>query len=154
MAATEHQIKSIDSGRVLAVDPGSKRIGTALSDPTRTLASPLSVIKHVSLKEDCQTIINLCMLNEVALILVGIALSEDDTENPAMRHARKVATQLQEMTKIPVILWDESGSTQQAKADDAAANKNRKNRAGHLDEHAAAVILRSYLESIRRKDMS
>ena len=154
MAENEHQIKPIDAGRVLAVDPGSRRIGTALSDPTRTLASPLTVIKHVSLIDDCQTIINWCMDNDVSLILVGIALSEDGTENPAMRHATKVATQLQEMTTIPVILWDESGSTLQAKADGVAAKKSRKNRAGHMDEHAAAVILQSYLESIHREEMS
>ena len=135
-----------DTGRVLAIDPGAKRIGIARSDPSRSVAFPLAVLTHKSLLEDCQGILDLCQTNQVTLILVGIALSEDGVENPAMRHAQKVADKLRELTIIPVLLWDESGSTRQVKLDSLAAGVKRKDRHGHLDKNAAAVILRSYLE--------
>ena len=98
------------------------------------------------LASDGQGILDLCQTNQVTLILVGIALSEDGVENPAMRHAQKVADKLRELTIIPVLLWDESGSTRQVKLDSLAAGVKRKDRHGHLDKNAAAVILRSYLE--------
>jgi putative Holliday junction resolvase len=50
-------------GRVLAVDPGSKRIGLAISDPMRIIASPLAVIKHISMTEDCERIREFCSQN-------------------------------------------------------------------------------------------
>ena len=139
-------------GRVLAVDPGAKRLGIAISDPYRILATPLAVIKHESMKVDCQKIIDLCIQNDIQQIIIGQPLSSSGEENPQTRHARNMAEKIRIMTSIPVELWDESESTNIAKKAVIEMGIKRKKRAGHLDERAAAVILQSYLDA--RQDRS
>lgn len=134
------------TGRIMAVDPGEKRIGVAISDETGTLARGLSVIKHESLKLDCNKIAELVRMNEVKRIIVGSPMGEDGDERPQTRHAQKVAEALAESTGLPVELWDETNSTQKARANLLEAGVKRDKRGGHLDEVAAAVILQSWLD--------
>ena len=133
--------------RILAVDHGEKQIGLALSDPTATIASPLKVIKHVSRLMDAAQIANLASENEVALIVIGQSYDEEGRPNLAGRRAAKFAEALKEQTPIHVILWDESFSTQDAQATRIEMGVSRKKRAGHMDELAAVMILKSYLEA-------
>ncbi len=135
--------------RILAVDHGEKRIGLALSDPTATFASPLQVIKHVSRLLDAAQVANLASENEVGLIVVGQSFDEEGNPNLAGRRAVKFAEALKEQTKIPIELFDESFSTQDARATRIEMGVSRKKRSGHMDELAAVMILRSYLESIK-----
>jgi len=133
--------------RVLAVDHGEKRIGLALSDPTATIASPFKVIEHVSRLMDTAQVANLAEENEVGLIVIGQSFDEEGVPNLAGRRAAKFAEALKEQTKIPIVLWDESFSTQDARASRIELGVSRKKRAGHHDSLAAVVILQSYLES-------
>ena len=133
--------------RILAVDHGEKRIGLALSDPTGTIASPFKVIDHVSRTIDAAQVANLALDNEVGLIVIGQSFDEAGQANLAGRRAAKFADALKAQTQIPVILWDESFSTQDARATRIEMGVPRRKRAGHLDELAAVLILRSYLES-------
>ena len=133
--------------RILAVDHGEKRIGLALSDPTATIASPLRVIKHVSRLLDAAQVANLASENEVGLIVIGQSFDEEGNPNLAGRRAAKFAEALKEQTNIPVELFDESFSTQDARATRIEMGVSRKKRSGHMDELAAVMILRSYLES-------
>jgi putative Holliday junction resolvase len=133
--------------RILAVDHGEKRIGLALSDPTATLASPLTVIKHVSRLMDAAQVANLASENEVGLIVIGQSFDEEGEPNLAGRRAAKFAEALKEQTQIPVELFDESFSTQDARATVIEMGFSRKKRAGHHDSLAAVMILRSYIES-------
>lgn len=133
--------------RILAVDHGEKRIGLALSDPTGTLASPLTVIKHVSRLLDAAQVVNLAQENEAGLIVIGQSFDEEGQPNLAGRRAAKFAEALKEQTSIPVELFDESFSTQDARATVIALGFSRKQRAGHHDSLAAVMILRSYLEA-------
>ena len=135
--------------RILAVDHGEKRIGLALSDPTATIASPLKVIEHVSRLLDAAQVANVAHENEVGLIVIGQSFDEEGRPNLAGRRAAKFAAALKEQTQIPVVLWDESFSTQDARAARIALGVSRKDRSGHQDALAAAMILRSYLESNR-----
>src|SRR5688572_32843928 len=100
--------------RILAVDHGEKRIGLALSDPTATIASPFKVIQHVSRVMDAAQVANLAAENEVALIVIGQSYDEEGNPNLAGRRAAKFAEALKGQTQIPVILWDESFSTQRS----------------------------------------
>lgn len=136
--------------RILAVDHGEKRIGLALSDPTATLASPLTVIKHVSRLLDAAQVANLAAENEAGLIVIGQSFDEDGNPNLAGRRAAKFAEALREQTQIPVELFDESFSTQDARATVIELGYSRKRRAGHHDSLAAVMILRSYIESNRK----
>jgi putative Holliday junction resolvase len=135
--------------RTLAVDHGEKRIGLALSDPTATIASPFKVIEHVSRTIDAAQVANLASENEVGLIVIGQSFDESGKPNLAGRRAAKFAAALKEQTRIPVMLWDESFSTQDARAARIEMGVSRKQRAGHMDELAAVMILRSYLENNR-----
>ena len=135
--------------RILAVDHGEKRIGLALSDPTGTIASPLKVIEHVSRILDAAQVANLASENEVGLIVIGQSFDEEGNPNLAGRRAAKFAQALKEQTQIPIELWDESFSTQDARSTRIEMGVSRKKRAGHMDELAAVMILRSYIESKR-----
>ncbi len=133
--------------RILAVDHGEKRIGLALSDPTATIVSPLKVIDHVSRVVDAAQVGALAQENEAGLIIIGQSFDEGGNPNAAGRSAARFAEALKAQTQIPILLWDESFSTQDARTARIEMNVSRKKRAGHLDELAAVMILRSYLES-------
>ena len=135
--------------RILAVDHGEKRIGLALSDPTGTIASPLQVIKHVSRLLDAAQVANLAIEHAAGLIVIGQSFDEEGNPNLAGRRAGKFAEALKEQTQIPVVLWDESFSTQDARASRIELGISRKKRAGHHDALAAVMILQSYIESNR-----
>ena len=137
--------------RILAVDPGEKRIGLALSDPTGTIANPLIVLNHVSRFIDAAQIATLAGEHGVGRILVGATADEDGQLTPQGRSASRLATAIRAQTSLPVELWDESGSTQAARqasiALDVSAYKRRRQGHGHLDEFAATYILQTYLDS-------
>ncbi|MFQ5615721.1 MAG: Holliday junction resolvase RuvX [Anaerolineales bacterium] len=138
--------------RILAIDPGEKRIGIAISDPTGTIANPLTMIKHVSRRRDkrrnetAAKIARLAEARECGKIVVGQALDWDGGETPSSRRARRLAGAIRARTNIPVELWDEYGSTQAAREARIAMGIKRKKRRGHIDELAATVILQSYLD--------
>jgi len=133
--------------RILAVDHGEKRIGLALSDATGTIASPLKVIEHVSRLLDAAQVAEIASQNEARLIVVGQSFDEEGNPNLAGRRAARFADELRNQTNVPVELWDESFSTQTARAARIELGVSRKKRAGHQDAFAAVVILQSYLES-------
>jgi putative Holliday junction resolvase len=128
------------------VDPGEKRIGVAISDPTMTIASPLGVIRHTSMKLDAAQIAQLAVDNHIQSIVVGLALGAEGESTPSSRHAEKFAEAIQTQTAIPVILWDESGSTRTARQARIDMGLSRARRSGHMDEMAAVVILQTYLD--------
>ena len=133
--------------KVLAVDHGEKRIGLAVSDPTGTITNPLTVIMHISRIIDAAQIAKIASEREAELIVVGQSFDIDGKPNLAGRRAARFAQALQEQTNLPVKLWDEAYSTQKARAARIQMGVSRKNRAGHLDELAATVILQSYLDA-------
>ena len=133
--------------RILAVDHGEKHIGLAISDPTATIASPLNVIKHVSRLMDAAQVANVASEHDVALIVIGQSFDEEGKPNLAGRRAAKFADSLKQQTQIPVILWDEAFSTQDARTARIEMGLSRRKRAGHMDELAAVMILKSYLDA-------
>jgi len=133
--------------RILAVDPGEKRLGIALSDPTGTIAGPLAVLEHVARPVDAATIAQLAAENGAGLIVIGQALDDDNQPTPQSRKAQRLAEAIRAQTGLPVKLWDESGSTQAAQQARLALGVSRRKRRGHLDDLAATVILQDYLDA-------
>lgn len=133
--------------RILAVDHGEKRIGLAISDLTGTIANPLSVVQHVSRAIDAAQVATIAAVQEAGMIVIGQSFDEDGQPNLAGRRAARFAEALQGQTDIPIQMWDESFSTQKARAARIQMGVSRKQRAGHLDEIAATVILQSYLDA-------
>lgn len=136
--------------RILAVDHGEKRIGVAVSDSTATIASPLTVIAHTSRTVDAAQVVALAAEHQAVLILVGQSFDEEGQPNAAGRSAARFAYALRLQTSIPVEMWDETFSTQDARLSRIMLGMSRKNRAGHHDALAAVVILQSYLEANRK----
>lgn len=133
--------------RILAVDPGEKRIGVAVSDPSGTIANPLTVLKHVSRPVDAQAIASLAREQKAGLIVIGEALDDEGEPTLQSRRASRLAEAVRQQTDIPVVMWDESGSTQAARQARIAMGSSRKKRRGHLDELAATYILQTYLDA-------
>lgn len=133
--------------RILAVDHGEKRIGLAISDLTGTIANPLTVIQHVSRAIDAAQVATIAAENGAALIVIGQSFDEEGQPNLAGRRAGRFAEALREQSSLPVELWDESFSTQKARAARIQMGVSRKQRSGHLDQIAATVILQSYLDA-------
>jgi putative Holliday junction resolvase len=132
---------------LLAVDPGEKRIGLALSDPSGTIGRPLAVLAHVSRLVDAAAIANLAEENNVKLIIIGQALNSNGEAGPAARKAARLAEALRTQTTIPVVLWDEGGTTVAARETLIEMGVSRSRRGGHQDALAAAFILKSYIDA-------
>jgi putative Holliday junction resolvase len=138
--------------RVLAVDPGEKRIGIALSDPTGTIANPLTVLDHIGRQIDAAAIAQLALEHKAGLIIVGQALDEDGQSTFQSRRAGRLASAIQTQTDTPVELWDESGSTEAAQTARVDMGVHRRKRRGHLDDLAATYILQTFLDAHPRVD--
>jgi putative Holliday junction resolvase len=133
--------------RILAVDPGEKSLGIALSDPTGTIANPLVVLQHVSRPVDAAAIASLAAEHGAEMIIVGHTLDEDGNPTPQGRRARRLSAAIRTQSSVPVVLWDESGSTQAARQARLDLRVSRRRRSGHLDDLAATYILQSFLDS-------
>ena len=137
--------------RILAVDPGEKRLGIAISDPTGLIANPVQVIHHISRPIDAASIAALAEELGAGKIIIGQALDLDDRPTPQSRSAVRLAEAVRQQTNLPVELWDESGSTQAARSAHIAlggsSRKRRQRGHGHLDDLAATYILQTYLDA-------
>jgi len=133
--------------KILAVDPGEKRIGIAVSDPTGIIANPLTIIIHKSRPIDAAQIVHLAEEHGSGLIVIGQALDEDGKTSLQGRRAARLRAAIQSQSSIPVILWDESNSTQIAHSARLALGVRRKKRRQHVDDLAATVILQTFLDS-------
>lgn len=142
----------MSGNKVLAVDLGEKRIGIAVSDDDRIIARPVGVITHISRIRDVEAILSIAEINEVNHILIGQSLGENGEETRQSRHATRFMQALLEVSEIPVTLWDESFSTQDARSTRVEMRVSRENRRGHLDELAAVIILQSYLDTLRKDE--
>lgn len=132
--------------RILAVDPGEKNIGLAISDPTGTIANPLKVLRHTARQEDARLIAEIAVEHEVGLIIVGQNFDEEGKPSFEGRRAARLAGAIRAQTELPVELWDESFSTKAASQSRLEMKLPRSKRGGHWDEIAATVILQSYLD--------
>ncbi|MCB2202534.1 Holliday junction resolvase RuvX [bacterium] len=131
--------------KVLAVDPGDKRIGLAVSDPTGTLARPLSILKHISRPENARRIAETAAQEGASLIVVGQPLNSMGEVGPQARKSIRLADAIRAAGDCRVVLWDETGTTQAAQQSRIRLGVSRKKRKGHLDDLAASILLQDYL---------
>ena len=133
--------------RILAVDPGEKHLGIALSDPSGTIAAPLTIIKHVSRNLDAAQIANLAYQSQAEMIVIGQSLDENGDATAQSRRANRLAEAIRQQSELPIRMWDESFSTYEARQARITMGTSHSKRHGHLDDLAATVILQSYLDS-------
>ena len=133
--------------KILAIDPGSKHIGLAISDPTGTISRPLLILHHRSRIEDNEKILSIALEEGVDTVIVGQSLEDDGEPSFEGRRSARMAESLKERLNIPIVLWNEGFSTLDARHTRIQAGGSRKKRRGHLDDVAAAIILQSYLDA-------
>jgi putative Holliday junction resolvase len=133
-------------GRLLAIDPGSKRIGVAVSDPGRILAQPLTTLVRRSDRRDAEAIQALATQHEVVAIVVGLPINMDGSRGSACAAAEALLERLRAACGMPVVGWDERLTSAQAERLLVSAGVRREERRqGATDRIAAALILESFL---------
>jgi putative holliday junction resolvase len=137
-------------GRVLALDLGTKRIGVASTDTTRTLASPVTVLlRRGSRVEDHKAIRLLVDEYEADAVVVGLPLGLDGREGKATALIRAEVVELEARLGVPIVLHDERFTTATAHQALAARAVKAKDRREIVDKVAAAVLLQSWLDGQR-----
>ena len=134
--------------RVLGIDVGSVRIGLAVSDETRTLASPLATVPN-----DPRTLwARLAREMEdrrVERVVIGLPRRLDGSEGDAAEHARRFAAELEQRASAPIEFWDERFTTALAERSLIESGVRRRRRRGVIDAVAATVLLQSWLDARR-----
>lgn len=130
-------------GRVLAVDPGTTRVGLAISDPLRVTAQPLDVVPADSAVDH---VARLCEEMDIDEVIVGLAVTEKGEEKESAVAARRLASEIQEATGLTVTTVDERYTTRIADSMMIEAGTRRRQRRQAVDKVAAAVLLRGYLD--------
>jgi putative Holliday junction resolvase len=133
--------------RILGIDLGEKRIGLALSDELKSLASPLTVYARVDDQTDLDFFQNLVSENAISEIVLGLPTNMDGSLGPKAQQAREFKTQLETRLKIPVHLFDERLTTVEAERVLIEAGMRREKRKETRDKLAAVLILQGYLNS-------
>jgi putative holliday junction resolvase len=143
--------------RVLALDLGSKRIGVASSDTTRTLASPVVVLlRRGVVTEDHKAIAAIVEEYEADTIVVGLPLSLNGSEGKAAQLIRTEFVQLQALFEpmgIAVVVHDERFTTTTAHANLRERNLNAAKRRNIVDKVAAAVLLQNWLDGEKGRNL-
>ena len=131
--------------RIIALDIGDVRIGVAVSDPTRTIASPVEVITRIGWGPDTRRIKTLCDQYGTSLVVSGLPLNMDGSEGFQAKKVRDLCTQL-EKAGLTVFFQDERLTTVTAEEALLEGGISREERKGKVDKVAAAVILESWLK--------
>lgn len=138
-------------GALLGLDLGEKTIGVAVSDPTRTVASPLETLRKTKFTDDAKALFKLMDGREVAGLVIGLPVNMDGTEGTRCQSNRAFARNLLRLRPDLVIaFWDERMSTMAVNRfliDEMDATRAK--RAGLVDQMAASWILQGALERLR-----
>ena len=137
-------------GRLVGVDAGTKTLGLALSDVTRMIASPLETIMRRKFRLDAERLFEITAEHKVAGLVLGLPRNLDGTEGPRAQATRALARNLNKLSPLPVLLWDERLTTAIAERMLIEADQTRKRRAEVIDKLAATLILQSALDMMRQ----
>ncbi len=137
--------------RIMGIDAGARRIGVALSDPSRTLAQAHSVIRHTSRLADAATLAALAREHEVTQVVVGNPLLMSGRSGEQSRSARRLGEELARQSGLPVTYWDERLTTAAARRLMRDAGLTARRQAAIVDAAAAELILQSYLDWLSRE---
>jgi putative holliday junction resolvase len=133
--------------RLLGVDYGSVRIGLAVSELERRLASPLAVYERRGQQRDAEYFRTLATAEEIGGLVVGLPLHCDGREGQKAMEARAFGAWLADVTGLPVVFWDERFSTVEAESALWQAGLTHKQRKARRDRVAAQILLQAYLDA-------
>ena len=144
--------KTKKKSRLIGIDPGGKRIGIALSDENKIVATPYTTLikeNYTSLVSQIKKIID---ENQIDGIVIGNPINMDGSEGPSSQSAKDLAKNLSKDITENIILWDERLSSQGAfnLSNELAINSSKKVR--KLDENSAQFILQGLLDFYHKKN--
>ena len=135
--------------RILAIDPGSKRVGLALSDPTATIAQALATIPATPVGTLATRLAQIARTNEAARIVVGLPKRLDGSRGPEAKAAQDLADAVRKASGLPVELVDERLTTVAAERSLIAGGMRRDKRRLSVDGVAATLMLQAHLDRRR-----
>lgn len=135
--------------RVIGIDAGTKTLGLALSDVACFIASPLLTIQRTKFAADAARLLALADEHKIAAFVLGWPLNLDGTMGPRAQATRAFARNLNKLSPLPIMLWDERLSTAEAERMLIEADASRKRRADVIDKLAATIILQGALNRMR-----
>lgn len=135
-------------GRLLGIDPGTVRVGLAVCDPDRILASPHGTYERQSAVADAEFFRQLVKAEHIVGLVVGLPISLNGTEGPKAKESREFAAWLTAATGLPADFADERFTSSYAEDSLIAAGVRRDKRKGKRDRIAAVFILQSFLDSL------
>lgn len=136
-------------GRLIGIDGGTTTLGLALSDGLRTIASPLETINRTKFKADAARLLSLIHTHSICGLVLGLPTNMDGSAGPRVQATHALARNLNVLTPVPILLWDERLSTAAAERMLIAADTSRKRRLEVIDKLAATLILQGALDRLR-----
>jgi len=135
------------AGRIAGIDYGTVRVGIAISDRGRTIASPYETYTRRDAEQDARWFRRFVEDEGVTLLVVGLPVHLDGRESQKSQEARAFGAWLRDVTGLPVEFFDERFTTAEAEGYLAAAELTSKRRKKRRDMLAAQIMLAAYLES-------
>ena len=139
---------------LLGIDPGTKNIGLAISDVSKTIATPLDVLTNVKYKNLVNYIKNIQHRNGLSGIVIGYPVNMDGTIGPKAQSSNSLADNLFKDINLPILLWDERLSTSAVEKMLINADITRDKRKKNIDKLAASYILQGFLDLILKIEES
>ena len=137
-------------GRLLAIDPGTRRIGLALSDESQTIAQPFTTLtRRPGKRFPLRRLLTAMEEQQVVGVVMGLPLESDGTEGSKAREARALAGELTKHSKLPAVLLDERMTTARVLQAVREMGETTRDRKNDIDAMAAALILQRYLDARR-----
>jgi len=135
--------------RLRGLDLGTKTIGVATSDLTRTIATPIETIARTKFTLDARRLQEIMTAEDIGLIVLGLPVNMDGSEGPRCQSTRSFARNFAGLSPVPVVFWDERLSTAAVERMLITADASRRTRDAVIDKLAAAWILQAALDSLR-----
>ena len=138
-----------DGQRLMGLDLGSKTIGVATSDRTRSIATPIETVARSKFTRDAERLLATAARENIGLIVLGLPINMDGSEGPRAQSTRAFARSFAKLSNLPIVFWDERLSTAAVERMLIAADTSRAKRDDVVDKLAAAWILQAALDSLR-----
>ena len=142
----ELKIKNNKKSRLIGLDLGTKRIGVAICDEKRSVATPLKVINYIDLSSLILELKEIISQNNVKAIVVGNPLNMDGSSGPSSQSVKDKILNLSKKIDIPICLWDERLSTVGSFNISSQLDVNVNKRTKNIDKNAAAFILQGAID--------
>jgi putative Holliday junction resolvase len=144
--------KKIDKkSRLLGIDPGKKRIGVAISDENKIIATPLTTLIKNKFSDLLNEINKIIEENNIKGIIIGNPINLDGSSSNSSQSAKDLAINLSNNITIPITMWDERLSSRGAFNLSNNIDVNTTKKISKLDENSAAFILQGALDYLKRE---